>query len=913
MYNLPPLINISPSVRKSKKYKQAVLDALEQIGMQQYLENLDKFQDFYDMYDGTLSSRELREIMPQNDEVLHLLGEAEIPTYIRHYDFLGSLINNLVGKLSDMKEKFHVIDSGEVAENEFLDYKKEEIKKIAEESIKKAIDLAKAKAGINPQTQQEFQSEEEQQQYIQQMQAFEQEFTPKLLQAIQKFPNFKTLGVQWGEHIIDRDKTAMNMDDQYQELFKHYLITGMCAKITKVFYDTYKTYVWDSREVFHSKDIGEKLLNKYEFVGRFHYKTPSQVVEEYGHKMSEKDKIKLLSSGKKWGEFFNNTFSGLEHSPKQAMSMHFHNKYLVPTQDYFYRKKFEKIEDHTGVPMGVRYIPNFEEGGWNTEPTFIPRHRYGGANSALAQHVERRFEVREDVCQITEAYVRVYEKVGWLTYEDEFGDVVREMVTEDILPEFLKENGITQTITQSFEEVLTEEPKLNTLVWLSMPFYYEAIKISGGYLEEPLYVCFNKLENQITDLSTFETRCPVSGIISNSVASKLAPYQEMFNLAMNGMRQIAETDVGMFFMTDIMNIPSEYTQNGENVEEALVQMRNMAKRTKLLPVQTNPDNMSGGQSVFNQYQAYNLSDFQGIQWRLQVADRFKMEGYSQIGLNPQMALQPTKYTNEEGIKLSNDSMNDQLANIFNTFNLFIKEDLIQHLNVSHWMQSNNMDKTIFYTNSYGHKMFLDVSQDEKFSARRLGLIPSDDSRKRKELETLKQYMVSQNTMGGDTLSLAKVLFSDSVSELLQIANEERSIAEERAQIEHERQMQQNEQISKLQEEAALKDYERKEASNEKERENKIRVAEIKAMGDMLDNGATPDQVTILNERARMSLEATKAENARIAKERELDIREAELQIKKQQAQQGFVTEAQRLQHQKEMKDKDIQIAAMNKN
>lgn len=914
MYNieLPPFINVSASKRKSKEYIDSVLTAFESIGYQQFQENIVKFQDYYDMIDGNLTHTEIKSMLPNHEDLIEAMEEAELDTFVRHYDFIGSLINALVGRFIDMKEKFHVIESGEVAKNEFLDFKNEKMAEIANEVISQAIKLQAAKRGVdleNPDK--EFSSEEEQQAYIQQLEQFKKQYTPKVVEIISKFPNFKTSGISWAEHTLDRDNEVLKMDSTYAELFKHWLLTGVCAKITKVYYDTYKTYAWDSREVFHSKDVSEKYLNKFEYAGRFHYKTPAQAVEEYGHKMTEKQKRELLSSNGKWGDLFSEA-TNLRYSPKETMKRNFNERHWAPTFDFHNRKFYERLEAYTGVPMGNRYVPNYEDGKWDIEHIFMPRK--GGINNHYvgnAGYVDSRYNLRTDLCQITEVYTRVYEKLGWLTYEDEFGMIVQEVVTEDILPEFLKEKGIKTVITETFDEILHGEPKVNTLSWHSLPVYYEGIRINGGGLEEPMNVCFERMELRITDLSTYECKNPVSGIITTSIASKLRPYQEMHNVMWNQIRNISENELGSFFLTALESAPSEY--GGESAEDTMIQMRNTAKKTRMLPIRTNPDTPNGSQSIFNQFQAYNLSAVNEIQWRMQVAEKVMMMGYAQIGLNPQQAMSPVKYTNEEGIKLSNESMNDQLATIYETFNDFIKEDKIQHLSIVHFLQSVGRDKTMYYTNSYNHNIYLDMTKDEKFAMRRFGMILSDDSRKRKEFETYKQYILQQNTMAGDMLSFGKVMFSDTASELLQIAEEERQLAIERQQLESQSRINEIEAQNKAQMERDEANWMRNEESKQRDRVNRIHVADVKAIGDASDNNASLDQLKFIQTVADINIKQSETEVKNQQRLAEIDNRREELANKKAEAQNKIASDYEKMQHQREMKEKDVQIALANKN
>lgn len=905
----PPLIGVSAAKRKSKEYKKAVLDFMEREGYSQMLENMSKFQDYYEMYDGTLSRGELKDMFNLNDDLLNSTGAEVIPTWIRHYDIIGALIRAIVGKLIDQKQKFNVIEQGEEVENEFLDFKKGEIEELASNIIDNAVKIGLAKNGINPEEERQFNSPEEQQQYLQQLEQMKNSFVPKIAQKVKDFPNFKSLGVSWGETILDRDREEL--EQEYIEMFKHWLLTGICAKITKVHYDTTKRYIWDSREVFHSKDVGEKFLNRFEYVGRYHYKTPSQIVEEYGHKMDEKQRVKILSQGDKWTSILED-HGDMSISPREAMSKFFHEKVWVGTPDHFERERMAKLERYTGVPMGTVY--NVGENGWESRPTFLNMGVSPvGVDLFAASTMDSRFSIRRDLCAVTEVYVRVYEEIGWMKYEDELGNIITEVVTEDISKDFLKEKGISQKRNVTFEQLLRNEQDVNTVVWQSMPVYYEGVKIQCSYSEEPIYLCFDRLDYQIADISTFDIKCPVSGIITPAIAPKLAPYQQGFNVMMNQIRQIAETEVGTFFTMDVMNIASEFRSNGEDLEDSTVNLRNLAKRAKILPIATNPENIAGGNVPFNQFQAYNLSDIQGVQWRLQVADRYKMECYSQIGLNPGQALQPTKYTNEEGIKMSNDSMNDQLADIYNTFNLFIKEDQIQHLNVNHWIQSFNMDKRIFYTNGYNQKIFLEVSKDDRFSFRRIGLNISDDSRRKKDFETLKSYLMNQNTMGGDALSFSRLMFSDTATELVQIAMEERQLAMQREEQTHQRQMQAIEFETQQKEAQAQAEWERQEVTNSRDRENKLQQRTIDARGRATDNNANDAQLNALQTQADLYIKNAKLEQDKVTQEAGIEVKKQELALRKEELANKFNSEVDKEANKLKIQESKERIAAMNKN
>lgn len=902
---LPPL-TVDLKTRQNKKWKEAVLDGLESIASIQYEENLNRFQDFYDMYDGTLSHTELKEIAPQYEGLSDLLDDAEIPTNVRHWDRIGRIVNSLVGKLLDFQDKFHVTEVGHTAENDFLEHKNKEIRQLFTEAIEAKIKIGLAQKGLTEEGQ-EFSSEEERQQYLAQLEQVKKSLISERLESLSKNATFKTSGIEWAETVLDRDKMNLNFNDLYTELFKHFLLTGVSAKITKSFLDSYKAFVWDSREVFHSRDMGKKHLEDFEYAGRFHFKTPSDAVKEYGHLMTEKQQKTLLGGDTTWRSLMDSKYESA--SPEMAMSSNFHKKEWIPYAGYRNARFMERIEDSTGLPMGLGYTQS-SDGSWQTFDRFIPRGRQNLNYIFSANKIETRFNVRHDLCQITEAYVKVKERIGWLTYEDEMGVPITEMVTEDILPDFLKEYNIKQVSTVSADE-MKKGLKPNTLVWQLRDVVYEGIKIQSGNLDDALYLKFEAMPYQIVGNSNYESKLPVTGIVSTSIASKLRPFQEMFNYCWNSNRNLIEKELGMFFLMDIANIPSEYKENG-TTEEALLMMRNMAKQTGFATMQTSPDNLTN-QSVFNQYSVQNLSHAQEIQTRIMIADRMEMEMYKVIGINPQMETTPQKYTTAEGVKLSNESMANQVAYIFNEFNSFMREDQIQHLNIAHWMQSNNMDKSIYYTTTDNTQKFLRVSQDEKFSLRKFGLIVTDDSRKRKEFEQLRTYIMSQNTIGTDIMELGRVLSTKSYSELIQVAKEERELREARLQLEQQRQMELNQQSTMLAEQKAQKDWERDEISKERDRQAEYEQARMTALGRAADKDATAQSFDVILKTDEQTRKNTETQNKFEIEQRKLDLKEQELMERKEQAMGGLNTELKKL----ELKEKEIntnrEIAYVNKN
>ena len=106
---LPPL-HVKKKVRESDKWKRAVLDSFEHIALEQFQENL-RFYDYYRMVDGKISYQELSDAVPHLENMENLLDGVGIPTFLKHYDILGIIVNALVGKFVDMQYNFHFVDT----------------------------------------------------------------------------------------------------------------------------------------------------------------------------------------------------------------------------------------------------------------------------------------------------------------------------------------------------------------------------------------------------------------------------------------------------------------------------------------------------------------------------------------------------------------------------------------------------------------------------------------------------------------------------------------------------------------------------------------------------------------------------------------------------------------------------------
>jgi len=903
---LPPL-TVSKSVKESERWQKAVLDSFEHIGITQFQENL-KFWDYYRMVEGKMSYQELSEVIPHLENLQDLLDGVGVPSFLRHYDIIGVIVNTLVGMFLGMQDKFHVIDTSEVAQSEFLRFKDEEFQSILKDIIELEVNRHLAENGLTPDGKQ-FNSEEEQQQFLQELEMARQKFTPKDSERDSK-TTYKGTGVRWAEATLekDRENPDFNMARMDKVEFRDYLLTGRCFREYKLYGDKYAPKTWSPKNTFFSKELDNERVENGEYVGRIHFYTPSEVIKEYGHLIPADKQKELLGGNESWKSFVGDGI--ISGTIQQAIRSNFNKPTTVPFTNFYDYNFALGIQDELGIPMGEQTL--FEKDGTTRQQErFLPRFvddTYG-RYSFYANILRDDFDHRKDLCQVTEVYFRAYDKLGFLTYENEWGRIVTEEVTEDILKDFLKDRNIKVTLKESLVDIL-DNLEVGTLKWIYRPVTYEGVKIQSGNLRESMYLYCKPMEYQIKGDSEFDTKLPVAGRVGRGIAAKIYPFQVKYNFCMNQIYNLLEKELGMFFLLDTALIPSEFADYG-NAEEALINLRNVAKETGVMPIATSGDAQRNNNN-FNQFSTYRITYAEEIATRIQLAEFAQRKAYEQIGINPQQMATPTKYVTAEGVKLGQETSYAQISDIFDEFNSYRKGTLELHLGVAQYAQSNNKDLSLYYTKGDGSIVFLQMS-DPAFPLRRLGLIPSDDSRKRKELETMKQYLLNTNTISSDVLEIAKLISSDTMSEVLEIAKIEREHRERLQEQQHQRQQELLAQQTEADRQAMLEKWELSERSKEADRQNNIERERIKAHGRAADNESDQASFMAIDKAADRALKELDIESQANLDAMKMKQRESEAEFNRDMKLREFNLKLEQLRtKQQEIKSKEY-IAAINKN
>lgn len=907
---LPP--QAIPLKKKNDTWKEVTMDVLERIGVRQVRDNL-KFKDFYRMIEGKMAFSELSETFPQFRELEKAFKDMDLPANIKHYDLTGRLINLLSGEVIQNTDKFTVVTNDEISENEYVREKTDLLQKYVSETFEKELQIRLLRMGVNPNPSElEFENEEEMNAYAQEIEKIRKEKTPE---EIERYMNktWKVAAVEWAEHTLEQDSNRFYFEEKDRNEFVDFLATGRCFRHFRVGYDYYKPETWSPINTFFSQDMETKYVQDGEYVGRVHFYTPSQVVTIFGHLLSHKDKEAIMGS-EDYDERMRtapNREKGDRVSNKNLFRF-YEGTEMLPFEQYKEYEYFLKLQDNTGEPMGVTTFLD-KDGNQRERLVYLPSiNDFNSYSRNLANIIRSDLQIREDLIQVTEAYWVSYELIGLLTYETDDGRVTQEIVSEELLPEFLRERKIKQVRNKTIVEA-EENPETNTVVWDYIPVVYEGIKINqrNTRLKKSLYLKCTATEFQIKgDSNIYDVKLPVAGIVDISIAEKIFPFQVAYNIALNQIRELLAKEVGAFFMFDIQWLPSEFKEWGDT-KKTILQMHELVKSTGLMAVDSSKQNLAGGGS-FNQFSVQNLTFTNQILSRFQVSEYFKQMAYEQLGINPQRLGQAIKYETAEGVKQSQDASYAQTEPIFDKFSQYKKRMLEIHLNVAQYAQKSDKDITVYYTKSDTDKAFLRFS-DPYFQLRKFDILPTTSSKQRKELESIRQYFLNTNTMGTDEFAIAKLFTSDSVVQLIEVARQERLRREQMQQREQENQMQLQQQQSDLQEQAAQKEWERQEYSKQKDRENAIKVKIIDAAGRAADNNADETQIQKISALGNTYVQQEKAAADIRLKEQQIEIDSLDKDERRKIDWAKIQNETAQLEQRKREDETKRFVAAINKN
>lgn len=887
---LPP--QAIPNKKKNENWEKACLDNLENEGLRQYVDNL-PMTDYYKMVSGEMA---YIDVLDDDKDLTYSYVQdfkretLQIPTYLKHWDLMYPVVSKMVGEWAMQYDKLRFDTTDDTSTNDYIRERTLKLHEYGVAVFRKELDKMKILSGMD--IKEDFESEEEYNQYQQQVDQIINDYFPDNIDKDLK-KNFKTEAAQWAEKTWDRDYERFRMNILEALEARDILLVGKSARHYRIGYDYYIPEYWHPIEVFHSKEASLTRLENAEFVGRVKWYTVTELINNYGDILSEKERIAIYKAyfGQDYTEYNTQT-----HSEKAVpmLGEGYFDRMMMPFKGYSDHKLSLEFEQATGIPLSER--TNLETGETRLSYSMPLNNDIVGYGASLSKRLRGDIDIRTDTIQTTEVYWKGSKKVGLLTYRTNSGSLTSVQVDEDILTDVIQQYEIKRLRKVSLSEydMLTDEDKENTIIWVDAPIGYKGIKIrvSGVGLEDDIYKV-KQLDYQIKGEkgNIFDIKLPVCGHIGTSLCKLIRPYQIAYNYFMNQTQGYLEKEIGAFFVIDVNAIPTDYFGLPEG-DDALFAVRNLAKTTGLLPTDYSRNNLNqNGGLNFNPMVYQNATFTEPMMRNMQMAEKYKWMAYETLGLTPNNMGNPSQYSTVEGIQVGQKSYFAQTYNIDQMLMENKRSNAEVHITIAQYCQLNNKDANYIYMASGSEIEFLQSIKDEDFDIRQIDVRSTYNATKNMLFQQMRQVMINNNTMGNDALSTMELFMSDDYMELKEAAVRARTYAQKIQQEERDHQLN----IAKMELDKEQRFHDDEIEVKQDKNLATVKVAELGAQGRIGDNLNDANAYQLIKDSADNYIRQQEVDNKN---NQELAKIQNELAI----ASQNFNTKAQELQLQQQKID-----------
>lgn len=829
---LPPqMVSLKEKLKDDGKWGKMCMDTLETIGRQQYRLNFALIEN-YEMIHGRFIFNHYFEAEGYQDMIGAMSAEFELPNYLRHYDIISPFINSMVGEWLARPDIFRVKQFGEQATNEYLRVKKQKTTEYVMSRITNEINQRLADMGIDTEKK-DFASEEEKQQYQQQLEQTKQALTPI---QIQKFMDteFLTQGEIWGQHQLEYDKEHFNLKEMEKIELEDMLVADRCFRHYFLTPTGWGQETWNPIHTFFHKSPDERDVEKGDYVGRCFMYNISDIIDKYGHLMSKED-YDLLSGkdNKDDTQWVDSKYNWV------------YEKYMMPYQGYpavdIMRRSWNNNDNSVVPPLENDFFQQMNN--------------------------DDMYRSRDGFYFVTEAYWKSQKRLFEITYLDEqTGINVTKLVDENyVIPKTFKEYKDTgHATTNTYKETWVNE------VW-------KGIKISTGTntnLQHDIYLNIQPNEFQFKgDNNLYGVKLPVCGNVfsvrnsrSMSFVDTLKPDQIGHNVAMNQLYQLMEKEVGMFIVMDVNLFPDSKDWGGENSWDKWMLI---AKNLGMLPADTSPANVRGSLSATGGFlpKIMDLNLAGQMVSRMNIAKFFQERAMSHAGFNQARMGDVSNIDTASGIQEGIARSANQTETYFTNFSNYLRRCYEMDLDIAQYVQSQKESIEFTFVKSDLSRAFIKVLGTDILLSQ-LGVRITNSQETLRQLNMARQYVLSNNTVGVGALDVMDVISMNSPQEIRRQL--EASQKQQNAVVDRQHKLEED----RLAQERDLKmqELQMQESDKEKDRQNKLDVAALAAGAGVIKagDGTAPD--TSRMDVAQMNKEGIDQANS--TKEKALELNKA---------------------------------------
>ena len=525
--------------------------------------------------------------------------------------------------------------------------------------------------------------------------------------------------------------------------------------------------------------------------------------------------------------------------------------------------------------------------------------------------------------RVTTTYWKSQRKVGHLTKITEEGEVTNDIVSEDYSITdkpiydtrlFKNKNKDTLLFGEHIDWIWINETWGGVKIGPNVPSFW-GMNNPDGF--SPIYIGINRnsmgpLKFQFKgDSSLYGCKLPIEGSVfsdrntkSSALIDLMKPYQIGYNIVNNQIADILIDELGTVIMLDQNSLPKHSL--GEdwgkgNYAKAYVAMKNF----QMLPLDTSITNTENALN-FNHFQKLDLEQTNRLMGRIQLANYFKGQAYEVIGVNAQRMGQQLSQTTATGVEQAVSASYAQTEMFFIQHCDYLMPRVHEmRTNLAQYYNSTKPSARLTYITSADEKVNFEINGTDLL-LRDLNISISTNANHRAVLEQLKQMALQNNTTGASIYDLGKIVQSDSLASLNTVLKDSEQKQQQQKQQEMQQQQQmQQEQLQQEQQVEQMK-VDTEMAENEKDRRRDILVAEIRAAGYGAGSDINENQISDYKD-AMTDIKDTEQYQEQANLQRDKESNRMVIQSQKNQL------EREKLQTQKEIADKQLQIAQENKN
>ena len=874
-----------PKKDKTQDWAAWNLDWIEWQGLKQIRRNARRLMKNYKLAHGVIDKSDY--IVEENNEyrdVVEILTKEDTSALeLKFYPIIPNVINVLVAEFAKRSTKLTYRAIDEFSYNEMIEQKRVMVEETLLSNAQIKLTAALIEQGLDPN------SEEAQQQ----LSPDNLKTLPEIEQFFKK--DYRSMVEEWATHQHKVDVERFGMDELEERGFRDMLITDREFWHFRMMEDDYEVELWNPAITFYHKSPDSRYISQSNWVGKTDMMSASDVIDRYGYIMTEEQ------------------LSALEA--------------IYPIRSAGY--------NITGIQNDGSFYDGTKSHDWNTNMPSLGMRQYTSfmgnnvlngsdvISEILLQGDEYLDEGGEFLLRVSTVYWKSQRKIGHLTSVADNGEVTNEIVGEDytvdnkpIYDTRLFKNKTKDNIIYGdhIDWIWINEVWGGVKIGPNIPSYW-GMNNPGGFT--PMYIGVDKtkispLKFQFKGDSTlYGCKLPVEGAVfsdrntkSTALIDLMKPYQIGYNIVNNQIADILVDELGTIIMLDQNTLPRHSL--GEdwgkgNLSKAYVAMKNFG----MLPLDTSITNTENALN-FNHFQKLDLSQTERLMSRIQIANYFKSQAYEVIGVNPQRMGQQLSQMTATGVEQASAASYAQTEIFFIQHCDYLMPRVHQmRTDLAQYYHSTKPSTRLTYITGADEKVNFQINGTDLLM-RDLNIFCTTTANHRAVLEQLKQMALTNNTAGASIYDLGKIVQSDSIAQLNTVLKSSEAKQKEQKQQEQQSQQQMQQEQLASQEKQKQMMIQAEAENQDKQLQNNITVAEIRAAGygaaSDVDKNEMSDYQDSMKDIRQSEQYRQQTELARDKQSNE-NLRQS----------QKMSIEQQKLQMQKEVADKQLEIARINKN